>query len=215
MLSLVQVPALAMVAPILFWVFHFNIGRGVSTGKTWEQISNVIGIYAQDTWRVTDRLTLNLGLRYDAHTPWVETNDHQANYNFATGNIDLAGQNGASRALYNGFYGGRDFQPRIGFAWTPGDAGRAHGGPRRVHNFVVSGRHRHEPSSDTEPTFYSGRNQCHLQQRCTACHKYNGRYCGLGGGGILRCACLCLLREALSSGSGIPTCSRRSPINGT
>ena len=64
-------------------------------------------------------LTLNLGLRYDAHTPWVETNNQQANYNFATGNIDLAGKSGASRALYNGFYGGRDFQPRIGFAWTP------------------------------------------------------------------------------------------------
>jgi len=97
----------------------FQYGRGVSTGKTWEQSSNIIGIYAQDTWRVTDRLTLNLGLRYDAHTPWVETHNQQANYNFATGNIDLAGQGGASRALYKGFYGGRDFQPRIGFAWTP------------------------------------------------------------------------------------------------
>jgi hypothetical protein len=97
----------------------FQVGRGVSTGKTWEQSSNIIGVYAQDTWRITDRLTLNLGLRYEAHTPWVETNDEQANYNFGTGNIDLAGQNGASRALYNGFYGGRNFQPRIGFAWTP------------------------------------------------------------------------------------------------
>src|SRR4029077_13888594 len=98
----------------------FQYGRGVSdTGKTWIQTSNVIGIYAQDTWRVTDRLTLNLGLRYDAHTPWVETQNHQANYNFGTGNVDLAGQGGASRALYNGFYGGRAFQPRIGFAWTP------------------------------------------------------------------------------------------------
>jgi hypothetical protein len=97
----------------------FQYGRGVSTGKTWIQTSNVIGIYAQDTWRVTDRLTLNLGLRYDAHTPWVESHNQQANYNFATGNVDLAGQNGASRALYKGFYGGRDFQPRIGFAWTP------------------------------------------------------------------------------------------------
>ena len=91
----------------------------MSTGKTWQQSSNIIGIYAQDTWRVTDRLTLNLGLRYDAHTPWVETNNEQANYNIATGNIDLAGKNGASRGLYEGFYGGRDFQPRIGFAWTP------------------------------------------------------------------------------------------------
>jgi hypothetical protein len=97
----------------------FQYGRGVSTGKTWEQSSNIIGIYAQDNWRVTDRLTLNLGLRYDAHTPWVETHNQQANYNFATGNIELAGQGGASRALYKGFYGGRDFQPRIGFAWTP------------------------------------------------------------------------------------------------
>jgi hypothetical protein len=100
-----------------------SYGRGVSTGKTWEQTSNVIGIYAQDTWRATDRLTLNLGLRYDAHTPWVETHNQQANYNFATGNIDLAGQGGASRALYKGFYGGRDFQPRIGFAWTPAALG--------------------------------------------------------------------------------------------
>jgi len=63
-------------------------------------------------------------LRYEAHTPWVETNDQQANYNFKTGNVDLANQAGASRALYNGFYGGRDFQPRIGFAYTPGFASR-------------------------------------------------------------------------------------------
>jgi hypothetical protein len=102
-----------------FLGLDFQYGRGVSTGKTWEQTSDVIGIYAQDTWRVTDRLTVNLGLRYDAHTPWVESKDQQANYNIATGNIDLAGKNGASRALYKGFYGGRDFQPRIGFAWTP------------------------------------------------------------------------------------------------
>lgn len=106
-----------------FLGLDFQYGRGVSTGKTWQQSSNIIGIYAQDTWRVTDRLTLNLGLRYDAHTPWVEANNQQANYNFATGNVDLAGKNGASQALYKGYYGGRDFQPRIGFAWTPAALG--------------------------------------------------------------------------------------------
>ncbi|HSY63839.1 MAG TPA: TonB-dependent receptor [Terriglobales bacterium] len=98
----------------------FQYGRGISTGKTWEQWSNIFAFYGQDTWRVSPRLTLNLGLRYEAHTPWVETNNLQANYNMATGNIDLAGQNGASRALYDGIYGGKDFQPRIGFAYTPG-----------------------------------------------------------------------------------------------
>jgi Carboxypeptidase regulatory-like domain/TonB dependent receptor len=100
-----------------------SYGRGVSTGKTWQQASNVFGIYAQDTWRFTDRLTLNLGLRYDAHSPWVEANNEQANYNIATGNIDLAGKNGASRGLYDGTWGGKNFQPRIGFAWTPAALG--------------------------------------------------------------------------------------------
>jgi hypothetical protein len=106
-----------------FLGLDYQFGRGVSTGKTWQQSSNVIGIYAQDTWRITDRLTLNLGLRYDAHAPWVEANNQQANYNFATGNIDLAGKNGASRGLYDGTWGGKDFQPRIGFAWTPAALG--------------------------------------------------------------------------------------------
>lgn len=97
----------------------YTIGRGVSTGKTWTQTDNVIGIYAEDTWRLTPRLTLNLGLRYQLFTPWVEVNNQQSNYDFATGAVELAGQDGASRSLYNGVYGGKDFEPRIGFAWTP------------------------------------------------------------------------------------------------
>jgi len=101
----------------------YTIGRGVSTGKTWTQSDNIIGIYAEDTWRVTERLTLNLGLRYQAFTPWVEANNQQSNYNFATGAVELAGQDGASRALYNGVYGGKDFEPRVGFAWTPARLG--------------------------------------------------------------------------------------------
>jgi hypothetical protein len=95
-------------------------GRGISTGKTWEQSTNIFGLYVQDTWRLTDRLTLNLGLRYQAYTPWVETNDQQANYNIDTQQIVYANQNGNSRSLYKGVYGGKDFEPRVGFAWTPG-----------------------------------------------------------------------------------------------
>jgi hypothetical protein len=97
----------------------YHVGRGVATGKTWTQTDNIIGVYAEDTWKVTEHLTLNLGLRYQAFTPWVEVNNQQDNYNFSTGNVDYAGQNGAGRSLYNGFYGGRDFEPRLGFAWTP------------------------------------------------------------------------------------------------
>lgn len=94
-------------------------GRGLNSGS-WTQTSNIFSGYAQDAWRVSDHLTLNLGLRYEAHTPWIERNDQQDNYNIQTGQIMNANQNGASRALYNGSYGGKDFQPRLGFAYTPG-----------------------------------------------------------------------------------------------
>lgn len=100
-----------------------EFGRGLSSGRTWEQSSNIFAGYVQDTWRFSDRLTFNVGLRYEAHTPWVETKDQQVNYDLKTQQIIYAGQNGASRALYRGFYGGRDFQPRLGFAWTPAALG--------------------------------------------------------------------------------------------
>ena len=64
-------------------------------------------------------MTLNLGLRYEAHTPWVELNNRQSNLDLITGALELAGQNGNSRALYNSVYGLPDFQPRFGFAWSP------------------------------------------------------------------------------------------------
>jgi hypothetical protein len=94
-------------------------GRGLSTGG-WVQTSSIISGYGQDTWRLSDHLTLTLGLRYEAHTPWVEQNNQQVNFNTQTGTLQSAGQNGASGALYNGVYGGKDFEPRLGFAWTPG-----------------------------------------------------------------------------------------------
>jgi hypothetical protein len=97
-------------------------GRGLS-GGSWTQTSNIFAGFAQDTWRVSDHLTLTLGLRYEAHTPWVESNNQQSNYNIQTGQVELAGQNGNGSALYNGVYGGKDFQPRLGFAWTPGWSG--------------------------------------------------------------------------------------------
>ena len=43
-----------------------------------------IGAYIQDTWKVTPRLTLNLGLRYDKWTPYKEKFDRLVNVNLDT-----------------------------------------------------------------------------------------------------------------------------------
>ncbi len=96
-----------------------QLGRGLQTG-TWGQRSIIYGLYFQDDWRVNNNLTLNLGLRWEYHTPWVEVKDRQSNFNEFTGALYLAGQNcpyDNCRALYNNFK--TDFQPRVGFAYTP------------------------------------------------------------------------------------------------
>ena len=93
-----------------------DLGRGLSSG-TWGQRKTIYGVYVQDDWRVTNNLTLNLGLRWEYHTPLVEVEDRQANFGLFTGQLELAGQDGNSRALYNPYK--KDFQPRVGFAWTP------------------------------------------------------------------------------------------------
>jgi hypothetical protein len=108
--------------------------RGIPGGE-WGQRASIFGAYVQDDWRATERLTVNLGVRYEAHTPWVEEHNRQDNFDLLTGqviapNCSIANLGTApttcrsgSAGLYNGTYGGKDFQPRIGLAWTPAALG--------------------------------------------------------------------------------------------
>jgi Carboxypeptidase regulatory-like domain len=107
-----------------------DVGRGASaTAIPWHQRDWLFAGFVQDDWRITDTLTVNLGLRYEARTPWIETKDRQSGVNILTGALELpgnqpvpagiVGSNGFSRGLYNSTYGLPDFQPRFGFAWSP------------------------------------------------------------------------------------------------
>ncbi|HLM98543.1 MAG TPA: TonB-dependent receptor [Bryobacteraceae bacterium] len=75
------------------------------------------GGFVQDDYKITRKLTLNLGLRYDYSTPIKEAHNQQANFDFATGQLVAAGQNGASAGLVT--TDKADFAPRIGLAWNP------------------------------------------------------------------------------------------------
>lgn len=83
---------------------------GMVGTRSWEN-----GFFAQDDFRATRRLTLNLGLRYDVLTWPVEVGNRQANYDLTTGALVVAGSNGTLRTSIPNDY--HDFGPRLGFAY--------------------------------------------------------------------------------------------------
>jgi len=97
----------------------YRIGPGVKFFNTrnWET-----GYFAQDDWRISRRLTLNLGIRYDLYTWPVEADNQQANFDPATGQLILAGTNGWGDSLIN--TDKNNFAPRVGFAYDLRGMGR-------------------------------------------------------------------------------------------
>jgi hypothetical protein len=92
----------------------FRSGQKGEFGMRWTEFS----AYLMDDFKLSDRLTLNLGVRYDLFTPPVEQQNRLANFDFSTGLFVSPQMSGVSasgnvKTDYN------NFAPRVGFAWTP------------------------------------------------------------------------------------------------
>ncbi len=71
--------------------------------------------FFQDTYKLSPKLTVNGGIRYEFQAPWADAANGESNYDFATDSLLLAGRGGNSRALVNTRW--NDFGPRLGIAY--------------------------------------------------------------------------------------------------
>ena len=77
------------------------------------------GAFVQDQWRVSKRLTVNAGLRWDLFTPVKERYNRQSDFFLNSGTLVLAGQNGISDTILGTQK--HDFSPRVGIAFRLND----------------------------------------------------------------------------------------------
>jgi hypothetical protein len=71
--------------------------------------------FVQDDWKLTNRLTANIGARWTLHFPSTEKNNQGAVFNLQMQQMDYLGVNGNSRSARELHYG--NVAPRIGLAY--------------------------------------------------------------------------------------------------
>ncbi len=72
--------------------------------------------YIQDEWKVTPNLTLNIGIRWEYNSPFVDDRGESRNFDMATGQLFPAP--GAARVPLN-VVSKNNWAPRFGIAWRP------------------------------------------------------------------------------------------------
>ena len=114
-----------------FASFLLGLGSGTLTHnfKIIDTVSQYVAGYFQDDWKVNEKLTLNLGLRYDYFNPRTERHNRMTFLDLTapsplavpsgianlTGGLGYVGANGSPRQQNQAYY--KNFAPRIGLAY--------------------------------------------------------------------------------------------------
>ncbi len=117
--------SLAQVGGLPYADYLLGLPTGVTNSNAidWSRQRDLyVGPYIQDDWKISRRLTLNIGLRYDLYTQPVDAKDTGAMFDPFTANsagrlgiLQLPGKDGNSRAVVRGYH--RNFAPRFGLAY--------------------------------------------------------------------------------------------------
>jgi hypothetical protein len=102
----------AIASFLLGQVDTFQIDLQTSKIRPRDQIEEY---FVQDDWKLSNRLTANLGARWTLHFPSVEKNNQGAVFNLQTQQLDYLGVNGNSRSARELHY--TNVAPRVGLAW--------------------------------------------------------------------------------------------------
>jgi hypothetical protein len=105
-----------------------DIYTGINTGNTQRTTTNNnFGAFAQDDYRIANRLTLNAGLRWEYFGPLGETSGLISNYDFKSGKL-VQGRS-YDRTFTN-------FSPRLGFAYNAGKQLVVRGGYGLYYDYI-------------------------------------------------------------------------------
>jgi hypothetical protein len=99
--------------------FIFGLPSSINLGNPYlaNLRQHVHAVYVQDDWRVTPKITVNIGLRWEFATPLWDRDNGWSNFNPTTGTmIPATGGSLYNRALVNPSY--VDWGPRVGFAYN-------------------------------------------------------------------------------------------------